>query len=52
MLVGRPCHEIDVTDVGVGRAGARTSHDRLCRYAACCYQAGRRPLGFELKVKR
>ena len=29
--------EIDGADVGVGRAGARASLDRLCRNAACCY---------------
>ena len=44
--------EIDVADVGVGRAGARASLDRLCRNAACCYQAGCHPLRFGLKVKR
>jgi hypothetical protein len=49
--LGRSKHDADVAAVGVGRACASASDDRLCRNAPCFYQAGRHPLGLELKAK-
>ena len=48
---GRSNHEAAVAAVGVGRACARASHDRRCRSASCCYQAGHHPVGLELNAK-